>query len=323
MEYVYIITLSVILDYIIGDPPNWPHPIKYIGQIISKYERIIRSWRIVPLKIGGFLLTTFTLITTVSATFLILKISKLVHPIAEIIVTIYIFYSLLAAKCLHLETFKVYKALKNNDIKKARKLLSYLVGRDTTKLNEKEVTRAAVETLAENTIDGVLAPIFYIGVGLFLKVPAEMLVAYKTINTLDSMVGYMQEPYKEIGYASAKLDDIINYIPARLGSVLMVLSGIILGYDGRAGFKILLRDRRNHKSPNAGYPEAAVAGLLNIQLGGTNTYFGQRVYKPTIGDNKNELIPENIKDSAKIMYCSEILLLIIIFILVFKWGVLS
>lgn len=308
MLNIVILVASVFLDFTLGDPPNWPHPIKFIGKLIKKYEKIVRSIKWLNLKIGGFVLTALTIITVLFLSSLILHMAELVHPFFRIALEIYFVYSLLAARCLEIETMKVYKALKSNDISNGRRLLSYLVGRDTSQLNYEDIIRGAVETVAENTIDGVLAPLFYLGIGFYFNVPVQAILLYKTINTLDSMVGYIQEPYTKIGFASAKLDDIANFIPARIGSVLMILAGKVLGYKGKKGIQILIRDRRNHKSPNCGYPESAVAGLLEIQLGGTNIYFGERVYKPTIGDAHKKLDSVHIKDTIKIMYGAEIIM---------------
>ncbi|MTI68916.1 MAG: cobalamin biosynthesis protein CobD [Firmicutes bacterium] len=312
------IIIAIALDIFLGDPINWPHPIIYIGNMIKRYENYIRKSNI-NLKFGGFLLTTLSIITVFLIVTLILKITYNINPVIEYIISIYLLYTTMATKCLSLEGKRVYNSLKDNDLEKSRKLISYLVGRDTNKLKLKEINRAIVETIAENTIDGVLAPLFYIFLGLLFNMPVEFAFVYKTVNTLDSMVGYNQEPFKDIGLISAKLDDILNYFPARIGSVLMVLSGVFFNYDIKNGFKILIRDRRNHKSPNCGYPESAVAGLLNIELGGVNTYFGKKVYKPTIGDENYLLSYENIIDSIKIMYASLFIVLTIfsiIFILV-------
>lgn len=303
-----ILIASIALDYILGDPPNWPHPIRFIGAVIKKYEKLIRSSKWLNLKVGGFLLTGATIATILILSTLVLAVAERIHPILKIAVEIYLVYSLLAAKCLAVETMKVYKALEADDISKGRQMLSYLVGRDTTQLNTEEIIRGAVETVAENTIDGVLAPLFYLGIGFYFNIPVQAILLYKAINTLDSMVGYIQEPYTKIGYASAKLDDIANLVPARVGSLIMILAGAILGYKGRKGIEILIRDRKNHKSPNCGYPESAIAGLLGIQLGGTNTYFGQKMYKPTIGDAQKELRPKHIKDTIKIMYGAELIM---------------
>lgn len=310
MKYIVILVIAVLLDYFIGDPISWPHPIIYVGKLISWLEKIIRKQKIISLKIGGFLLVLLTLMITTLTITLIIKISIYIHPIFSDVIYIYLIYTSLAATCLRDETMKVYYAVKDNNLQDARKKLSYLVGRDTTDLSMNEILRANIETIAENTIDGVLAPLFYIFVGMILGIPVQLVFIYKAINTLDSMVGYIQEPYKDIGYASAKLDDILNYIPARIGSVFMLLSGIFLRYDASNGLKILKRDKRNHKSPNCAYPESVVAGLLKIQLGGTNTYFGEILYKPTIGDDLQPLNVENIKDTINIMYVSEILMVI-------------
>lgn len=311
-----ILLLSVALDIIFGDPEGLPHPVRYIGSIIKAYEKMIRKSG-VSLKTGGFILVFFTLSTVVLSVTFLLQLANLIHPFLKTILTVYLLYTTLAAKCLADEAKKVLRAVGDMDIVKSRLSLSYLVGRDTSELSFEGVIRGVVETVAENTVDGVLAPLFYMIIGFYFNMPVQFALAYKAINTLDSMVGYIQEPYREIGYASAKLDDVANYIPARLGSILMLLAGGLLGLDINNGFKILLRDRRNHKSPNCGYPEAAVAGLLNIQLGGTNTYFGKEVYKPTIGDSTVDLRGEHIISTIKIMYMTEgVALLLGILILV-------
>ncbi|QIB26805.1 adenosylcobinamide-phosphate synthase CbiB [Caloranaerobacter azorensis] len=312
---IYILIIAVVLDYIIGDPNNWPHPIRYIGRLITRYEKVIRKSKVLSGKKGGFVLTFATLATVLVIIHYLIRFTYIVRFELGFIFSVYLIYTSIAARCLDMETMKVYYALKEDNIIKARQLLSYLVGRETSQLQKKEIIRATVETIAENTIDGVIAPLMFIGVGLVLGIPVEMAYFYKTVNTLDSMVGYIQEPYREIGYASAKLDDLVNYIPARIGSLLMLIAGFLLGYDLRNGYMILKRDKRNHKSPNSGYSEAAVAGLLNVQLGGTNIYFGQKVYKPTIGDKNRELSIINIKDAIKIMYASEILLIVIIILI--------
>lgn len=314
MKNIMVLGSVIFLDYVLGDPPNWPHPIRYIGWIISKYEKIIRRSGI-NLKIGGFLLLGFSIGTTLFLATAIKNIVGLIHPMVSFIFTTYLLYTCLAAKCLDLEARKVYEAVYEKDIEKGRKRLSYLVGRDTSNLTMDEIIRGVIETVAENTIDGVLAPLFYMMVGMYFGYPLEFALGYKVINTLDSMVGYVQEPYREIGYASAKLDDIVNYIPARIGSILMVFAGGALGHPMKEGFRILRRDRRNHKSPNCGYPESAVAGLLQIQLGGTNTYFGEVVYKPTIGDPIVPLKAYHIIHTIKIMYIAELLMFIIFTIL--------
>lgn len=306
MKEVAIIGLALMLDFIIGDPQSVPHPIRYIGKWISFLEKIIRD-RFSNLKLGGFAL----LLGSIAMTLIVVKLAiwsvGLLHPLLSDAVKLYIIYSALAAKCLDVESRKVYRELVAGKLAEARKKIGYLVGRDTSELESDEITRATVETVAENTVDGILAPLFYIGVGLFFGIPAELVYIYKTVNTLDSMVGYNNEKYGDIGFASAKLDDVLNYIPARIGSCFMAVSGLILGYNFKNSVKIINRDRRNHKSPNCGYPESAVAGLIGIQLGGTNVYFGESVYKPTIGDRLREIEPDDIIKTIKVMYLSEIL----------------
>ncbi len=202
---------------------------------------------------------------------------------------------------------KVKKALDSGNLDSARLKLSYLVGRDTKSLSQSDVTRGVVETVAENTIDGVLAPLFYMIIGIPFGLSLEFALIYKVVNTLDSMVGYIQPPYKEIGFASAKMDDLMNFIPARIGAFIMILTGAFIGKDVKNGFKIFIRDRNNHKSPNSGHPESAIAGLLGIQIGGSNVYFGNLVVKPTIGDANDPIKPKHISETIQVMIGAELL----------------
>jgi len=223
-----------------------------------------------------------------------------------ILVNGFVIYTTLATKCLKDEAIKVYNVLKTGDLEKSRIQLSYIVGRDTTELSEKEIIRATVETVAENTVDGIISPMFYAFVG-----GAPLAMAYKAINTLDSTVGYKNDKYLNLGFASAKLDDIVNYVPCRLSVLIMPIASMILGYNAKNSFRIGIRDRKNHKSPNCALSEGAVAGALGIQLGGTNVYFGKEVYKPTIGDNMTNINVENIVDTNRIMYMSSLVSLLI------------
>lgn len=306
MENILVLIIAVMLDWIFGDPYHIPHPITFIGKGIHKLENMIRKSKI-NLRVGGFFLLIIPIVIVFLVISSLLYLADLVHPLLGITLKIYLLYTSLAAKCLRVEVMKVYNALKHNDLEQSRKFISYLVGRDTSALSSDEVTRAAVETVAENTIDGVLAPIFYILIGMLFNMPVQFVFAYKTVNTLDSMVGYIQEPYKEIGFFSAKTDDILNYLPARIGSIFMIIGGFLIGYNLKNGLKVLIRDRRNHKSPNCGYPESAVAGLLEVQIGGTNQYFNEIVVKPTIGDAIKTLSTKHVQDTVKIMYASEMI----------------
>ena len=297
------IGIAIGLDLLIGDPPNWPHPIRLMGWGIRKLEKQLRK-----LKLNLYGAGVILLLAMISGVVLSVQLLKFIsHPIFFNIIQIYLLYTCLAARCLADEALKVKHVLGSGDLSLARKQISYLVGRDTQTLNETDITKATIETVSENTIDGVLAPLFYMLMGIPMGLSLEFVMIYKVVNTLDSMVGYVQQPYKEIGWASAKFDDVLNFIPARLGSIVMLIAGMFLGKNGFEGFRIFFRDRYNHKSPNSGHPESAVAGMLEIQLGGTNTYFGERVIKPTLGDGKNKVQPDMINSTIWIMILSEIL----------------
>lgn len=295
------------LDLIIGDPYSFPHPVRYIGKLISIVEKQIRKITSSDkgLKIAGFFLWFIVVGATFGITTLVLQLFKF-NKVAYFIVNTILIYTTLATKCLKDESIKIYKVLKTGDLEKSRIQLSYIVGRDTTNLNEKEIVRATVETVAENTVDGIIAPLFYGFIG-----GAPLAMAYKAVNTLDSTVGYKNDKYYYLGFASAKIDDIANYIPARLGVILLSLGSLFAGFNFKDALKIGIRDRKNHKSPNCAFSEGAVAGALGIQLGGTNVYFGKEVYKPTIGDKTREIEIEDIVRTNKIMYSSSIISIII------------
>lgn len=296
-----------ILDLIIGDPYSFPHPVRFIGKLISFVEKKIRKITSSDkgLKIAGFFLWFIVVGATLGITSMILNLFKF-NKIAYFVVNTILIYTTLATKCLKDESIKIYKVLKTGDLEKSRVQLSYIVGRDTTNLSEKEIVRATVETVAENTVDGIIAPLFYGFIG-----GAPLAMAYKAINTLDSTVGYKNDKYYNLGFASAKIDDIANYIPARLGVILLSLGSLFVGFNFKDALKIGIRDRKNHKSPNCAFSEGAVAGALGIQLGGTNIYFGKEVYKPTIGDKNREIEIEDIIRTNRIMYSSSIISIII------------
>lgn len=305
------IYIGYIADLIFGDPYSFPHPVIYIGKLIklveSNIRKVCKSDK--ALKIGGFVLWFITVGLTYLITYLIVRLSSF-NVVVFIIVNSFIIYTTLATKCLKDEAVKIYKLLKSKDIEKSRMQVSYIVGRDTANLNESEIIRATIETVAENTVDGIISPMLYAFIG-----GAPLAMAYKAINTLDSMVGYKNDKYINLGFASAKIDDIANYIPARISVLLMTIGSLILSYDYKNCFKIAIRDRKNHKSPNCPYSEGAVAGALGIQLGGTNIYFGKSVYKPTIGDKLREVEIDDIARANKIMYASSAISLILFTIL--------
>ena len=299
------IILAVVIDFILGDPYNFPHPVKLMGRIISYEDKLARKITNSRkgLKLAGLIIVIVNIFLGFFIPYLILRFIK-PYKIPYTIVNTYLIYTCIAARCLHYEAMKVSQAM-NIGIEQARTRLSYIVGRETKNLSEAEITRATVETVAENTSDGVIAPLLYI---MLLGAPGGL--AYKFINTMDSMLGYMSEKYIDIGFFPATIDDLFNYIPARITGILMSI-GSICRYNVKNGLKIMIRDRKNHKSPNCAYPEGAVAGLLGIQLGSNNYYHGVLVEKPTIGDKYKELEKKDIKSTIEIMYRSEILLLVI------------
>ena len=297
-----IILAAVLLDLVLGDPRALPHPVVAIGRLITLLEPPLR--RIFGnARLAGVMLLMTTVGVTYAIAALILRLAWAVTPAAGFLAALYLAWVSLAARSLHLESGKVAKALQRGDLPGARLALSYIVGRETAELDEPEIVRGAVETVAENTGDGVIAPLFY----LMLGGPA-LAIAYKAVNTLDSMVGYKNERYLEFGWASARFDDLANYLPARLTGVLMVLAAPICALSGSGAWRIMLRDGRNHSSPNSGFPEAAAAGALGVRLGGANRYFGRMVEKPAIGDASVPLSLDAYEGVVRLMYCSEGLL---------------
>lgn len=294
-----ILLSAYVLDLLLGDPQGFPHPVRFIGNLITYLEkkllRLEKSHRYQFFM--GILLTVTVVSITYFITFLIIGLAYSVHNYLGIFISIILGYTVLATKSLDTETRKVYKKLENATIEEARVALSYIVGRETKDLEEKEVVRATVETIGENISDGIIAPIFYFFLG---GVPLAM--AYKAINTLDSMVGYKNDKYLYFGRFSAKLDDVVNYIPARLTAIFIVAAAFVRKRDYKHSIQMIIRDRGNHNSPNAGYPESAVAGALKIQLGGINKYFGKEVYKPTIGNALVELDRKHIIETIDLMY---------------------
>lgn len=308
MIYIYI---AFCIDLLIGDPRFLPHPIVAIGKLISVTEKYARKL-FKNLKIAGLFFTAFVLAVVLFVTFILLFMAKSINIYP--IIAVYLLFSCFASTCLAREAKKIFVALKQNDIECARKQLSYLVGRETENLTEQQIIKATVETVAENTSDGIVAPLFYAFIG-----GAPLAIAYKAINTMDSMVGYKNEKYIDFGYFSAKLDDVANYIPARICGFIMPLCGwknIIRSY------KIMLRDHCNHSSPNSAYPESAVAGSLGIQLGGSSVYFGKVVKKPTIGNDVRQPGISDITKTIKIMYATSILCVIIFSVISFAISLL-
>ncbi len=292
-----------LLDSALGDPPHWPHPVRLMGSAITGLQRPIRrccrSERL--LYIGGGVLWLAVVGGTWLATILLLRLlafTPWLHWLAEAWLT----YQVLAARGLRDAAMAVHHALRMETLAESRRQLSSIVGRDTQHLSRPQIMRAVVETVAENSVDGVIAPLFWLFIG---GVPLAM--AYKAVNTLDSMVGYRTPKYRAIGYVPAKLDDLANWLPARLGWVALSLSAGLLRLDGRGAWRIGWRDRYQHKSPNCAWSEATVAGALGIRLGGPNRYFNEMVEKPWIGVETRDIALEDITAAIRLMYLASAL----------------
>jgi adenosylcobinamide-phosphate synthase len=297
------IFLAYLLDLILGDPRWLPHPVRGIGYAITKAEQFLRYLKISE-RLAGVILTIFI----VGGVFLIstglIDLAHFLHPALGTGLSIVLIFTTLSVKSLYQESMKVYWALQKGDILKARKDLAMIVGRDTENLDFVEIVRAGVETVAENTVDGVISPLFFAFLG-----GAPWALAYKAVNTLDSMVGYRNEKYLRFGWASARLDDVANFIPARIAGILMPLAAFLCRERGFEAFKIVLRDGQKHPSPNSGISEAAIAGALGVQLGGLNFYQGKPSLKPTLGDSTRSLTLEDIYRANRIMIVTSLLAL--------------
>ena len=293
-----------LLDLLLGDPEWLYHPVRLIGKYISFAEKHLRK-RGGNLRISALVLTASTALLTMAAVVLILWLLKLTGDVPLFIGMALLDWMGIAVTCMAKEARNVGKALKLG-VDPARKQVARIVGRDTQNLAEEEIIKATVETVAENTTDGVVSPLLFALIG-----GPVLLWGYKAVNTLDSMVGYMDDKYRDIGWSSAKLDDILNYIPARLTALLMILAARLTGLDGKNALRIVRRDHANHTSPNSAWSEAAAAGALHIQLGGTHLYFGKPVEKPTIGDDDRPAEEEDIQRANSLLYVTSFLMILI------------
>lgn len=324
MKYHIIAFLAgVILDLIVGDPYSLPHPIRWIGTLIGKLDKALLG-ETLPEKRNpksekrkGACLCALVTFITGAVTFLVLFIAYRINPWAGVVVEAILTCYILAARSLNVESRKVFLALRDKTIEDARYAVSMIVGRDTDCLDDKGVIKATVETIAENTSDGVIAPLLYTFIG-----GPVLGFLYKAINTMDSMVGYHNDRYENFGTVPARTDDVVNYIPARISALLMVVAAMLLGKDFNAkeAFRIFKRDRYNHKSPNSAQTESVCAGALGVQLAGDASYFGKIVKKPFIGDPSRQIELKDIGRATRLMYATEVLsvaLCMIVFLVIF------
>lgn len=309
MKILISCLIGVVLDWLWGDPVWMYHPVRVIGKAVALLEKVLfRAAGKEPSRqlAAGCLLWGAVAVLSLAVPLGILGFVEKMLPQAAFILECFWCYQLLAARCLAAESRKVYRELKEGNLSGARKAVSMIVGRDTERLSEEGVAKAAVETVAENTSDGVIAPLFYLMIG-----GPALGFLYKAINTMDSMVGYKNETYLYFGRAAAKMDDAANYIPARISAGLMIASAWILGMDGKGAYRILRRDGRKHASPNAAQTEAACAGALGVQLAGDAWYFGKRCRKEFIGDPIRGICPEDILRANRLMFGTEVLAVIL------------
>ena len=309
MYSLLALVLGFGIDLIVGDPHSIPHPVIFIGKLISAMEKLAR--KIFPKTVkgenfaGGVLwLVVVAVSTAVPA--LLLWLCYGISVWLGLAIESIMCWQILATKSLKDESMKVYHALQTGDIEKSRYAVSMIVGRDTTKLDDKGVARAAVETVAENTSDGIVAPLIFLAIG-----GAPLGFFYKAVNTMDSMLGYVEMPYKNIGLVPAKMDDVMNFIPARLSALIMLAAGWLLKLDVKNGWKIFQRDRFNHASPNSAQTESVCAGLLGLRLAGDAWYHGELHKKKYIGDALREIEYEDIPRSCRLLYVTAILSLIL------------
>ncbi|MDY4970633.1 MAG: adenosylcobinamide-phosphate synthase CbiB [Lachnospiraceae bacterium] len=302
--------IGFVLDLILGDPQGMWHPIRVIGWWISVCEKGIR--KIIPdtekgLLAGGVLLVILVTGFSTAVPVILLWAAHQISPWLRLILESIMCYQLLATKSLKTESMKVYKELVKPDLKGARYAVSMIVGRDTERLTEEGVAKAAVETVAENTSDGIIAPMIFMAIG-----GAAGGFFYKSVNTMDSMVGYKNDRYLYFGRCAALFDDVLNYIPARISAWLMIAASGLIGLDRKNARKIYLRDRYNHASPNSAHTEAVMAGALRVQLAGDAWYFGKLHKKKFIGDAYRPVVPEDIRTANRLLYATAVLSILVL-----------
>lgn len=305
---VLALGIGFCIDLIVGDPMGFPHPVVLIGKLISFLEKQLRKlFPKTPLgeQSAGALLWILVVSVSTALPALVLFLAFQLSPWLRLVLESLMCWQILAVKSLRQETMKVYHALKSGDLEKARFAVSMIVGRDTAKLDEAAITRAAIETVAENTSDGIVAPLLFLAIG-----GAPLGFFYKAVNTMDSMLGYVEPPYQNIGLVPAKMDDVMNFIPARLSAFFMLFAGLFLRLDLKNGWKIFRRDRKKHASPNSAQTESVCAGLLGIRLAGDAWYHGVLHKKEYIGDALREVTLEDIPKTCRLMFVTALLSLL-------------
>ena len=306
---LYALCIGFCIDLIVGDPHGFPHPVVGIGRLISLLERLFR--RLLPKTKGGEIaagacIWVLTVLISAGLPAALLYGAQKLSVWLRLALESVMCWQILATKSLRDESMKVFSALRGGTLAEARQAVSMIVGRDTARLDEKGVARAAVETVAENTSDGVIAPLLFLAIG-----GAPLGFFYKAVNTMDSMLGYVEMPYKNIGLVPAKLDDVFNFIPARLSALLMLAAGALLGLDAKNGWRIFRRDRYRHASPNSAQTESVCAGLLGLRLAGDAWYHGVLHRKAFIGDAVREIETDDIPRACRLMTATALLALVL------------
>ena len=307
---------AYILDLIVGDPHWLPHPVRIIGKVIEYLARVLRknNQNQRAEKIKGIFLTVITVGLSYYIIYFLIYIAGIISPGLKFAFSSFFIFTTLSTKNLGEEAFSVYRALKENNLELARERVSRIVGRDTRDLDENGIVRATVETVAENTVDGIISPLFYAVLG-----GAPLAMAYKAVNTLDSMVGYKNEKYLYFGWFSAKLDDLANYLPARISVLLIPVASLMLRQRGLAALRAIFRDGKKSPSPNAGIPEAGFAGALGIQLGGVNFYQGVEEYRPVLGEKLKRKSSKDILQAIRLSYTVSTLMLLSSLAILYYW----
>ena len=309
MWHLCALCIGFAIDLIVGDPHSIPHPVIFIGKLITVIENLVR--KMFPKTVrgenfAGFILWLLVVAVSTAVPALLLWMCYGISVWLGLVIESIMCAQILATKSLKDESMKVYDALQTRDIERSRYAVSMIVGRDTENLDDKAVARAAVETVAENTSDGIVAPMLFLAIG-----GAPLGFFYKAVNTMDSMLGYVEMPYKNIGLVPAKMDDIVNYIPARLSAFVMLAAGWLMTLDVKNGWRIFKRDRYNHASPNSAQTESVCAGLLGLRLAGDAWYHGELHKKKFIGDALREIEYEDIKRACRLLYVTAVLSLIL------------